>query len=70
MLVVNGCGNKNSYELSVEQQTKVDTLHVQQINLYLETSASMRGYVNANVAGSYPLKDVVPFMVTDLNNAF
>lgn len=61
---------KNIYNFSVSQNVIVDTVSVKNIKLYIETSASMRGYVNANFAGSYPLKDVVPIMVTDLNNHF
>lgn len=64
------CNDKNIYVFSTSQSAIVDTLEVKNIKLYLETSASMRGYVNSNVAGIYPLKDVVPFMVTDLNNYF
>jgi len=62
--------DKNIYTFSTSQSVVVDTLEVKNIKLYLETSGSMRGYVNSNVAGTYPLKDVVPFMVTDLDNHF
>ena len=62
--------DKNIYTFTTTQSEVVDTLEVKSIKLYLETSASMRGYVNSNVAGTYPLKDVVPFMVTDLDNHF
>ncbi len=58
------------YTFSKSQATVVDTVDIKEIKLYLETSASMRGYVNSNVAGAYPLKDLVPLMVTDLDTHF
>ncbi len=64
------CSDKNVYELSTEQETPVDTLGLLGVNFYLETSASMRGYVNSNVPGNYPLKDLMPFIVTDFDNTF
>lgn len=38
------------------------------INLFLETSVSMRGYVNSSTPGDYTLKEVVPFLITDIDN--
>jgi|GEM_PF-1992894 len=61
---------KNIYKFSTSKTTLIDTSDVKEIKLYLETSASMKGYVNSNVAGTYPLKDLLPFMVTDLDNHF
>ncbi len=66
-----GCSSdKNAYRFSIKQEAEVDTLHLKTINIFLETSVSMKGYVNSNVYGNYPLKDVLPFMVTDLNTTF
>ncbi|WP_346882856.1 hypothetical protein [uncultured Algibacter sp.] len=70
LFCLTSCTDKNIYTFSTSQSVIVDTLEVKGIKLYLETSASMRGYVNSNVAGTYPLKDVVPFIVTDLDNHF
>lgn len=64
------CDVKSIYNFSVSEPAVLDTVSVEHIKLYIETSASMRGYVNTNVAGSYPLKDVVPNIVTDLDNHF
>jgi hypothetical protein len=71
LLCFTSCSDgKSIYTFSKSQQPVVDTIAVQEIKLYLETSASMRGYVNSNVSGTYPLKDIVPNMVTDLDNHF
>ncbi|MBL4586356.1 MAG: hypothetical protein JKX84_04755, partial [Flavobacteriales bacterium] len=40
------------------------------IKLYLETSVSMRGYVNSNKSGDYKLKDALPYFITDMEANF
>jgi len=67
---VTACDPPSFYSLTSSQPEYVDTLSVRSINVYIETSVSMAGYVNSNVSGSYPLKDVIPFMITDLNKSY
>jgi hypothetical protein len=65
------CTSKKSrFTLSIEQKSDSQNSQLQNVNFYLETSGSMRGYVNSNIQGTYPLKDVLPFIVTDINNTF
>ncbi|QHI37245.1 hypothetical protein IMCC3317_26230 [Kordia antarctica] len=40
------------------------------IDFFIETSVSMKGYVNANESGNYSLKEVTPFLITDLNTKY
>lgn len=61
--------NKDSYSItttipSTESNDKINIT----IKLYLETSVSMKGYVNPNVTGVYKLVDVLPRLITDLGN--
>lgn len=69
-LMISCTGERNSYTLSTDQNLVSDSGNIQNINFYLETSGSMKGYINPNVSGKYPLKDVLPFIVTDVNNTF
>lgn len=43
---------------------------LEKIDFFLETSVSMKGYVNVNKPGDYPLKDVVSYLITDLDNRY
>lgn len=70
LLTMIGCGQLTSYKFSIQQQDTIDTLVIKQINVYVETSVSMKGYVNSNNSGNYPLKDVIPFLITDIDNTF
>tara|TARA_B100001245_G_C22894405_1_gene431533 strand:+ start:4982 stop:6232 length:1251 start_codon:yes stop_codon:yes gene_type:complete len=38
------------------------------VKIYLETSLSMKGYADANVPGDYTFKEVIPFLITDIDN--
>ena len=70
-LITIGCKEKTSYKFLVdEHENDIDTLQIKQVNVFVETSASMKGYVNSNASGNYPLKDVIPFLVTDIDNTF
>ncbi|MEM6717727.1 MAG: hypothetical protein AAF611_00285 [Bacteroidota bacterium] len=46
------------------------TSDIKRIDFFIETSVSMKGYVNANEVGNYNLKDVVPLTITELNRAY
>ena len=71
MLVVSSsCSKPSVYTLSKTQSIKIDTLQIENIDFYLETSASMKGYINTNISGTYSLKDVVPFLITDLEKNY
>ncbi len=43
---------------------------LKKIDFFLETSVSMKGYVNTRKPGNYPLKDVVSFLLTDLDKHY
>lgn len=69
--VITACSDPQMYVLEKSQGNNgIDTLKIENINFYLETSISMKGYVNSNVSGSYTLKDVVPFLITDLEREY
>lgn len=68
-MLVFSCKENSKYSLSYEKkQTERDTLSISEINFYLESSLSMKGYVNSGVEGSYPLKEIIPFLISDINN--
>ena len=70
LFTVTACNHPQMYVLTKSQDSNIDTLQTENINFYLETSLSMKGYVNTNISGDYSLKDVVPFLITDLERNF
>ncbi|WP_379977799.1 hypothetical protein [Dokdonia ponticola] len=69
--VITACSDPQMYVLTKSQSNKsIDTLQTENINFYLETSVSMKGYVNSNVSGNYTLKNIVPFLITDLERNY
>ncbi|MHA7056772.1 hypothetical protein ACWGOQ_0006100 [Aquimarina sp. M1] len=65
-----GCSPLIQYEFSPYQKTTKGKRTVERVDFFMETSASMKGYVNSQTAGNYPLKEVVPFLITDLNKMY
>ena len=57
---VYGCSKPSSYQFTVDNPTAETQQKIEKINIFLETSVSMKGYVNANNPGNYVLKDVLP----------
>ncbi|WP_394747108.1 hypothetical protein [Spongiimicrobium salis] len=60
----------NRLMYTLDSVSRENTTSNPQINFYLETSLSMKGYVNTDVAGDYKLKDIVPYLITDLESKF
>lgn len=70
-------GNKNvKYKVTVSDcQIKNDTSNqdsLRNIKIYLETSASMKGYINRpNVEDSgYIIKEIIPYLITDITSNY
>src|SRR5690606_12661417 len=70
VVLLSSCGDgKHIYKVeSVNTTQENDTLSIKQINFYLEASSSMKGYVNVNKEGNYSLKDIIPFIIEDMDN--
>lgn len=69
-LIFAGCGEKHIFEFVSYSPSSAEKPKLKKIDFFLETSVSMKGYVNANVPGNYPLKDVVSYLVTDLDKRY
>ena len=68
--VLSGCVKSVTYNFSVEAPKAEIKREIEKINIFLETSVSMKGYVNANKPGDYVLKDVLPYLIIDLDNNY
>jgi len=85
IFIISSCKNKNlTYQVKVTDCSagkikgavpKVPTKHlktdsIKNIKIYLETSASMKGYINKpSVSDSgYIIKKIVPYLITDLDS--
>lgn len=76
-ILITTCGkDKNTYEALTTKSVKASALQaadtIENIKLYLETSASMKGYINkygANDSG-YIIKEAIPYLITDLKKEF
>ncbi len=69
MLMIS-CTEQLEYEFVPYHQTIQETPALERINFFLETSVSMKGYVNSDIVGHYPLKEVIPFLITDLDKMY
>lgn len=67
-----GCGNGNDvkYKFTLGAESNSIDSQLERVNVFVETSVSMQGYVNTNVPGNYVLKEVVPYLIIDLDNQF
>ena len=64
-----GCvDDSQSYKISTSGSE--ESTPIKSIKIYLETSISMKGYVNADVAGDYQLPLIVPTLITDCDVKF
>jgi hypothetical protein len=76
-VLVSTCGkDKTTYKLKATESSHsapvLPSDTVKNIKMYLETSASMRGYINkpgANDSG-YCIKEYIPYLITDLGKNF
>ncbi len=69
-LSITACSDPQMYSFTKTQTKEIDTFQIERVNFYLETSVSMKGYVNTDVIGNYTLKDVIPFLITDLDKDY
>lgn len=71
LLSITSCSNKPvTYNFNVDTPKSETNRELEKINVFLETSVSMKGYVNANTTGNYVLKEVLPYLLTDLDNNY
>ncbi len=67
-LLLVGCTEKHLFDFVA--YVPPSKAKLEKIDFFLETSVSMKGYVNVNQPGDYPLKDVVSYLVTDLDKRY
>lgn len=66
-----GCGSSSHlFDFVPYASPSVTKSKLEKIDFFLETSVSMKGYVNVNQPGDYPLKDVVSYLITDLDKRY
>ncbi|MFD2586132.1 hypothetical protein ACFSQJ_04280 [Croceitalea marina] len=65
-----GCTEKHLFDFVPYAPPSDVKPKLEKIDFFLETSVSMKGYVNVNKPGDYPLKDVVSYLITDLDNKY
>lgn len=63
--VVTSCQD-NSLTYRISGAAEKSSIEPVSVKLYLETSVSMKGYVNYNKAGDYKLMDALPYFITDM----
>ncbi len=63
-------GEKQIFEFVPYPAPSITKSKLEKIDFFLETSVSMKGYVNASTFGDYPLKEIVPYLITDLDNQY
>lgn len=69
MNVLVGCNKSDFFTIPKNTPDSGSTSKKQIIvKLYLETSSSMRGYVNPNTPGDYKLVSYLPRLITDIEN--
>lgn len=69
-LIFTGCSEKHIFEFVSYSPSSTVKPKLEKIDFFLETSVSMKGYVNVNQPGEYPLKDVVSYLITDLDKRY
>ncbi|WP_298547150.1 hypothetical protein [uncultured Aquimarina sp.] len=71
LLITVSCGPESiEYKFNPYQKPAAQKTTLERVDFFMETSASMKGYVNTQTAGNYPLKEVIPFLLTDLNKIY
>ena len=70
ILLLTACSDNNIFKFAPYEEHTNGAAVIEKIDFFLETSVSMKGYVNPRLAGDYPLKDIVPFLITDLDNRY
>lgn len=65
-----GCTEKHQFEFVPYSPMSGVKSKLEKIDFFLETSVSMKGYVNVNKPGDYPLKEVVSYLITDLDKQY
>lgn len=70
IIVMISCTSSLHYEFVSYKEIIHQKNTLERIDFFLETSVSMKGYVNSNTPGSYPLKEVLPFLITDLDKMY
>lgn len=76
LFIIFGCkNNKFSYKVSTsgcgaENNGTTNKVSIKNIKVYLETSKSMKGYINPKGVGDsgYIIKKIVPYLITDLQH--
>lgn len=69
-MLMMSCTERLEYEFVPYHKTIQETSTLERINFFLEASVSMKGYVNSNAVGHYPLKEVISFLITDLDKIY
>lgn len=70
LMLFNACSDKHIFQVVPYEQDAQNKGTIDKIDFFLETSVSMKGYVNPSTVGDYPLKDIVPYLITDLDNQY
>ncbi|MEM6804092.1 MAG: hypothetical protein AAF696_21995 [Bacteroidota bacterium] len=65
--LITACGSNPEIQLRNSNHEGLEILKPQSAKVYLETSLSMKGYVSLNKVGDYKFKDVVNYLITDLD---
>lgn len=65
-MLIAACGGGEPLIYELENQDNPSS-SLKTIRVYLETSVSMKGYVNSSEAGDFKLKEVIPFLISDLD---
>ena len=63
------CGS-DPIEYVITGEPKSTPIQPKTVKIFLETSMSMKGYVNSNQEGNYKLKQIVPYFITDIKAYF
>lgn len=70
LILLNGCtSDRLKYHVSFFNNHD-DSIPLSSVKIYLETSVSMKGYVNPNEIGPYTLIEILPFLITDIDAKF
>ncbi|NAS31988.1 hypothetical protein GTQ40_13460 [Flavobacteriaceae bacterium R38] len=71
MCLLIACGGDKHIFTFVSYETPSDEgLLIENIDFFLETSVSMKGYVNSQKVGNYPMADIIPLLLTDIDNEY
>jgi len=60
------CSNQATYKIEIPSTNEAKLVHVKpNVTIYIDASVSMKGYVNQNKDGYYPIKTLLPKLVFD-----